>query len=249
MENSHAAISDGVYEISGNLEKSGTDLIRAISAHPHAPVISEIKFASPSLGKIRTPADPATVAKEMASGGACAISVLTQPHLFGGSPENLMRARKATSLPILMKDVMVDTVQIDAAQKMGADYILLIQSLFDGGHLAGRDEMIRYGHKRGLGVLLEAHTGAEFERAQKSDADLLGINNRNLDTLEIDLSVTEEILSGYDGGIPVISESGICAPHDIQRMKRAGACAFLVGSSIMKTDNIREGVKKMVNSY
>ena len=138
VRNSQTAIDDGVYEVDVDMEGSDTDLLRTIRNNPHPTLLTEIKFASPSLGKIRTPSDPATVARQMINGGSSALSVLTQPHLFGGSPEYLVRVREAVDVPLLMKDIMVDLVQIDAARRIGADYILLIQSLFDRG-APGRD--------------------------------------------------------------------------------------------------------------
>ena len=150
-------------------------------------MITEIKFASPSLGKIRTNSDPVKIAKEMINGGAKALSVLTQPNLFNGSPEYFMKVRQAVDVPLLMKDIMIDKIQIDAAEKIGADYMLLIQSLFDKGYLKEIDEFVDYGHKKGLCIVRSSYKSQELENALKTKADLIGINNRNLDTLEIDL--------------------------------------------------------------
>jgi len=149
----------------------------------------------------------------------------------------------------LMKDVMIENIQIDAAEKIGADYILLIQSLFDQGFLKEIDEFIEYAHKKELKILLEVHTKQEFLNALKTDADLIGINNRNLDTLEIDLKTTEIVLEGYEKQRPILTESGIETIEDIQYLKKRGADAFLVGSSIMKSHNIEEQVKKLVSAY
>ena len=217
--------------------------------NPHATLITEIKFSSPSLGKIRTISDPSSIAKAMITGGSSALSVLTQPYLFNGSPDYFIQVRQAVDVPLLMKDIMIDKIQIDAAQKIGADYMLLIQSLFDKGHLKDIDEFIDYGHKKGLNILLEVHTPDEFTHALETDADLIGINNRNLDTLEIDLNTTEKILANYDNSRPIISESGIESPQDIIKLRKAGASGFLIGSSIMKTDNIEENVRGLVNAY
>lgn len=249
VNNSQAAIDDGVYEISTQKEKSRQNLINQIKISPHAPLITEVKFSSPSLGKIRTLTDPVSIAKLMISGGAKALSVLTQPNLFNGSPEYFMKVRDAVDVPMLMKDIMIDKVQIDAAQKIGADYMLLIQSIFDQGYLKDIDEFVDYGHKKGLEILIEVHTKSELENALKTDADLIGINNRNLDTLEIDLKTTETILEGFEKTRLILSESGIETPDDIRYLKKCGADAFLVGSSIMKQDNIEEAVRNLVNAY
>ncbi len=249
VTNSQAAISDGTYDIDANLQKSNKDLIQIIKNNSHPTLLTEIKFASPSLGKIRTLTDPVSIAKKMVAGGSKALSILTQPNLFHGSPEYFMKVREAVDIPLLMKDIMIENIQIDAAEKIGADYILLIQSLFDQGFLKEIDEFIDYAHKKELKILLEVHTKQEFENALKTKADLIGVNNRNLDTLEIDLKTTETVLEGYEKSRPILSESGIETSEDIQYLKKCGADAFLVGSSIMKSDNIEEQVRKLVKAY
>ena len=248
VNNSQIAIDDGVYDVDVNLQKSDQDFKQIIASNTHATLLTEVKFASPSLGKIRTIGDPAVIAKQMIAGGSKALSILTQPHLFNGSPEYFIKVRQAVDVPLLMKDIMIDKIQIDTAKKIGADYMLVIQSLFDQKFLTDIDEFIGYGHKQGLNVLLEVHTRDEFQNALKTEADIIGINNRNLDTLEIDLKTTESVLSGYDHSRLILSESGINTPEDIQYLKKSGANAFLIGSSIMKSDNIEEQVRKLVNS-
>ena len=247
--NSEMAISDGVYEVDVNLNRSTSDFIQTIKTNLHPTLLTEIKFSSPSLGNIKTPANPVNIANQMITAGARALSILTQPHLFNGSPEYFVKVRQAVNIPLLMKDIMIDKIQIDAAKKIGADYILLIQSLFDQGFLKEIDEFIDYGHKNGLEILLEVHTKKEFENALKTEADLIGINNRNLDTLEIDLDTTKKVLEGYEKTRPIISESGIETAEDIRYLKKCGADAFLIGSSIMKSDNIGEQVKELVKAY
>ncbi|HJM24981.1 MAG TPA: indole-3-glycerol-phosphate synthase [Nitrosopumilus sp.] len=249
VNNSQMAIDDGVYDVSCNLERSTKDFIQIIKTNSHATLLTEVKFASPSLGKIRTQSDPVNIANQMVAGGSKALSVLTQPHLFHGSPEYFMKVRSAVDVPLLMKDIMIDKIQIDTAKKIGADYMLVIQSLFDQKFLSDIDEFIAYGHKQGLDILLEVHTKEEFVNALKTDADIIGINNRNLDTLEIDLKTTETVLKEHDKSKIILSESGIETPEDIQYLKKCGADAFLIGSSIMKSDNIEEQVKKLVNAY
>jgi len=249
VNNSQIAIDDGVYDVDGDFEKSSKDFKQIIKTNQHATLLTEIKFASPSLGKIRTLTDPASIAKRMVAGGARALSVLTQPHLFQGSPQYFMKVRGAVNVPLLMKDIMIDKIQIDAARKMGADYMLVIQSIFDQKFVSDIDGFIEYGHKQGLEILLEVHTKDEFVNALKTKADIIGINNRNLDTLEIDLKTTKLVLEGYKKSRIILSESGINTVDDIQYLKKCGADAFLIGSSIMKSDNIEEQVKKLVNAY
>lgn len=249
VNNAQIAIDDGVYDVDVKLQKSNKDFLQIIKSNRHATLLTEVKFSSPSLGKIRTLSDPVSIAKQMMSGGSNALSILTQPHMFNGSPEYFIQVRRAVDVPLLMKDIMIDTIQMDAAEKIGADYILVIQALFDKGFLKDIDEFIKYGHKKGLKILLEVHTKQEFQNALKTESDLIGINNRNLDTLEIDLKTTERVLEGYEKTRPILTESGIETPEDILYLKKCGADAFLIGSSIMKSDNIKEHVRKLVNAY
>jgi indole-3-glycerol phosphate synthase len=213
------------------------------------PVITEIKAASPSLGTIRSAINPTEIAQAMQRGGAVGISVLTEPTYFNGSLQTLIQARAAVQLPILMKDIIVSKEQIDAAAKLGANAVLFIQGLFDKGHCeASEAEMISYAHNHGLEVLLETHTEEEYTSALQTDADLIGVNNRNLDTLKTDLKTTQQILAQGKHGRVVVSESGIKASGHLQFLRGCGADAFLVGSSIMLTDDIESKVKELVNT-
>ena len=248
VNNSKKAIQDGIYDINESLPNSGTDLENIITESVLATLITEVKFSSPALGNIRKITDPVEIALNMINGGASALSVLTQPYMFDGSPEFFMKVRKMVKVPMLMKDITVDRIQIDAAKKIGADYFLLIQSIFDNGLVNDIDDMIDYGHNLGLKVLIEAHTKQEFENSCNTSADIIGINNRNLDTMEIDLNTTKEILHNAKKTKLVISESGISTSDDIRFLHKCGADAYLVGSSIMKTDDIQKTVQNLVNA-
>ena len=147
-----------------------------------------------------------------------------------------------------MKDIMIDKIQIDAAKKLGADYFLLIQALFDNNFVSEIDELIDYGHKNGLKILLESHTKAEFDNAIKTNADIIGINNRNLDTLEINLETTKQILENYQKSKIILSESGINSVGDVKFLRDCGADAFLIGTSIMKSSDIQNSVSKLVSA-
>jgi len=248
VTNSQNAIDEGIYNIAETLQKSEINLQESIKNSNNAPVITEIKFSSPAEGDIRRVSDPLQIAESMISGGAQAISVLTQPHLFNGSPEYFIKIRKNVKVPLLMKDVMIDKTQIDAAKKMGADYFLLIQALFDNGFINEIDEFIDYGHKNGLKILLESHTKTEFDNAMKTDADIIGINNRNLDTLEINLETTKQLLENFQKSKIILSESGIKSVEDVKFLRDCGADAFLIGTSIMKSSDIQKTVSELVNA-
>ena len=226
VTNSQNAIDEGIYNIAETLQKSEINLQESIKNSSNAPLITEIKFSSPAEGDIRRISDPLQIAESMISGGAQAISVLTQPHLFNGSPEYFIKIRKNVKVPLLMKDVMIDKTQIDAAKKMGADYFLLIQALFDKGFVNDIDELINYGHKNGLKILLESHTKTEFENALKTDADIIGINNRNLDTLEINLETTKQLLENFQKSKIILSESGIKSVEDVKFLHDCGAVSY-----------------------
>jgi indole-3-glycerol phosphate synthase len=241
-------IDEGYYEVLAETVSSSVSLKKAILKSKTVPVITEIKAASPSLGTIREDVNVAEVANAMARGGAVGISVLTEPKHFQGSLRSLAEARKTLNLPILMKDIIISPVQLEAASKIGANATLLIVSLFDRGYCERSiQEMIANAHSNGLEVLLETHSEAEFRRAVDSNADLIGINNRDLATLKVDLHVTKNILENNDvKGKTVISESGIKAPADLRFLRGCGADAFLIGSAVMSAGNVEEKVKEFV---
>jgi indole-3-glycerol phosphate synthase len=243
-------IEDGYYDCAKQAESKGLNLRKAIIQCRAVPVIAEIKIASPSAGKIRQNVDSAEIARAMQRGGAVALSILTEPKHFDGSLEAFAAAREAVQIPLLMKDIILSPVQVYAAAKMGANAILLIKTLFDRGYCEKTlTEMIAGAHTLGLEVLLETHTEEEFRSATKTDANLVGINNRDLATLKVDLNVTKEILEkNSSNGKLVVSESGIKMPADINFLRASGAKAFLVGSAIMSSGNIEEKVTEFVKA-
>jgi indole-3-glycerol phosphate synthase len=242
-------IGSKYYEKFHPQESARVSLRKAILDCKVNPIIAEIKSASPSAGVIRRNVKPSVVAKAMEKGGATALSVLTEPKQFGGSLEALSQAREAVALPILMKDIIISPLQIQVASKLGANAVLLIKALFDRGYIGkSLNEMINGAHALGLEVLLETHTVSEFRSALKTDADLIGINNRNLATLKVDLNITKKILAKFNPDDKlVVSESGIKTPEDICFLRESGACAFLIGSAIMLANNIEEKVMEFVN--
>lgn len=249
VHNSYKAIDQGAYETKQLFNHDTISLRKAITLCAHAPIITEVKFSSPSQGRIRNKTEPAAeIAKTMKESGAIGISVLTQPSLFDGSIEYLVTIRKALPrIPLLMKDITVSTVQIDAGKNVGADCVLLIKSIFDH-NLAedGMEKLLEYAKKRGLEVIVEVHTEQEFGEVLKAKYDLVGINNRNLDNLQVDITNTEKLLKRHNKGKSmIISESGIGTPEDIQYLKTVGADAFLVGTSIMQTLDIGSKISEL----
>ena len=243
-------IRSGYYASAAQAPAAPVSMKRAIVESKHAAVITEIKAASPSAGVIRQNVDAAELACAMAEGGAVGLSVLTEPKHFNGSLSRLVEARQAVKLPILMKDIVLSPVQVAAASRIGANVVLLIQALFDRGYCEhGVTEMVAEAHAKNLEVLLETHNESEFRSAIKTDADLVGINNRDLGTLKIDLNVTKRILAdnGANGKI-VVSESGAHTPADIRFLRGCSANACLVGSAIMSSGDVAEKVKALVHA-
>ena len=197
----------------------------------HAAVIAEIKKASPSKGVLRAGFDPAAIAASYAKHGAACLSVLTDAQFFQGDPECLRRARAACQLPVLRKDFMLDPYQVYEARAMGADCILLICAALDSARMREL-EAIALG--LGMSVLVEAHDGAELERALELATPLIGINNRNLRTFETRLDVTLDLLERIPSGRMVITESGILSRSDVTLMRSHGVNAFLVGEAFMR---------------
>lgn len=261
VKNSYRAIDDGAYENKEErdyLHHDSIDLRNRIIECQNIPIITEIKYASPSKGVLADPMKVTveSIAQVMQNSGATGISVLSQPFIFNGSITNVYKARRASTLPILMKDIVVSEIQLKAAKKAGADYILLIKTIFDMNLTESTLEtIIERARKIGLGVILETHTTDEFKEAmvmnkKYKQQNLIGINNRNLDTLEISLDTTKNILAeNPKSGNVIISESGIHKGSDIAKLLAAGADAFLVGTSLMQdTEKMADGIKEIISS-
>ena len=199
---------------------------------PGRHVIAEVKLASPSQGPIAPGMDPVAAAEQYAANGASALSVLTEPRFFGGSPAHLRRIRSAVRIPLLMKDFVVDEYQLYLARASGADAVLLIAALLDERRLR---ELIRLSRTLGLAVLVEAHTPSERRRALASGADLVGINTRDLKTLRVDLGTARDLAPRRGERALFICESGIGSARDIAALARLGYRGFLVGTALMRT--------------
>ncbi len=194
-------------------------------------IIAEIKKASPSRGLIRPDFDPISIAREYASHGARAISVLTEEHFFQGSLLYLQQVRAAVDVPLLRKDFMLDPYQIIEAKSYGADAVLLIAALLD---VALMRELREQAASLSLDVLVEVHTEKELESALAAGALLIGINNRDLNTFEVSLSTTERLVPFVPAGVGVVCESGIHSVDAIQQVEKSGVHAFLIGESLMR---------------
>jgi indole-3-glycerol phosphate synthase len=219
--------------------------VRALNARMaagDAAVIAEIKKASPSKGVIRDVFEPAEIAKSYADGGAACLSVLTDADFFQGHEDYLIAARDACALPVIRKDFITHGYQVTEARAIGADCILLIVAALDDTQLA---ELNRQAHELGMDVLVEVHDAQELERALKLNLELVGINNRNLNTFDTSLDTTLGLLSQIPQGVTVITESGIHTRDDVERMRERGVNGFLVGEAFMREDSPGEALKGM----
>jgi indole-3-glycerol phosphate synthase len=193
-------------------------------------VIAEVKRRSPSKGDLAADLDPASIAAEYAAGGAVALSVLTDGPSFGGSPADLKAARAAVSLPVLRKDFTVSEHDVCDAALMGADAVLLIVVALDDDELAHFSALAR---RLGLDVLVEAHDEAEVERALVAGADLIGVNQRDLYTFEVDHERAVRVAAAIPEGVVKVAESGIRGPEEAAALAAAGFDAVLVGESLL----------------
>jgi indole-3-glycerol phosphate synthase len=201
---------------------------------PGLSVIAEFKRRSPSAGDIRAGATPGEVAREYEEGGAAALSVLTETPHFGGSLDDLRNAREACVLPVLQKDFTVDRYQLYEAAVSGADAVLLIVAALEPEDLAGL-----YDEARGLDldVVVEVHDEPDLETALTVDAEVIGINNRNLDDFTVDLQTTFELITDVPAGKTVVSESGISDRATLEELERVGVDAVLIGEALMRADD------------
>ncbi|SIS96490.1 indole-3-glycerol phosphate synthase TrpC [Alicyclobacillus vulcanalis] len=194
-------------------------------------VIAEIKRKSPSKGVFQTEVDPAERARVYEQGGASAVSVLTDQVYFHGTLDDLVSVRASVNIPVLRKDFVIDEIQVDEAASAGADVVLLIAAALPADRLV---ELSKYAQAKGLEVLLEVHGEEEVEAALAASPTLVGINNRDLRTFEVDLRTSERVLSRLPEGVMAIAESGIMGRADAVRMAVAGARGILVGELLMR---------------
>lgn len=219
-------------------------LVETLREAEQLQVISEMKRASPSKGLIAEGANPVKQAQAYERAGAACISVLTDAPFFQGSYQDLADVAEVVSIPLLCKDFMIHQVQIDKAKHAGASVILLIVAALDDAKL---QELYTYATSKGLDVLVEVHDVEELKRALAIDAQLIGVNNRNLRTFEVDLAHTEKIAEQFpfDEGRVFISESGIWNADDARRVAKAGASAVLVGESLMRSSSVEEALRAL----
>ena len=208
-------------------------------------LIAEVKRASPSRGELNPGLDAAKLAKTYADCGAAAISVLTEPNYFMGSGQDLETVKNALpDIPVIRKDFILDPYHVLETRALGADAVLLILSILDDNALK---ELITLSHKLGMHCLLEVHDEAELKRALECDAQLIGINNRNLHNLVVDLEVTRRLRPLIPPGRIVVSESGIKGREDMKKLKSWGVDAVLIGEALVTAEDIPARIKELLS--
>ncbi|MBH72376.1 MAG: indole-3-glycerol-phosphate synthase [Rhodospirillaceae bacterium] len=208
-------------------------------------LIAEIKKASPSKGVIRSNFNPMAIAKAYEAGGAACLSVLTDKPFFQGADEFLIDARNATHLPVLRKDFMLDPFQIYESRSLGADCVLLIMAALSDNQAISLEALA---HELGMSVLVEVHNAIELDRTAKLSSPLIGINNRNLKTLKVDINTTIELSKSIGPNKLLISESGLFSPDDLAQMSDVGANCFLIGESLMSQEDVEEATLRLLNT-
>lgn len=215
----------------------------ALLGTKHLNIIAELKKASPSEGVLREDFQPLRIAHYFEYAGACAISVLTEPHFFKGRPSYLKTVRQVTRLPLLRKDFIFDRYQLYETALLEADAFLLIASLLSEEELKG---LIALGKELRMEPLVEIHSDAELKKALTAGADIIGINNRDLKTLKVDPDRARSLIPHIPKGIAIVVESGLKSHQELMGYKSIGANAFLIGSTLMKSPDITEAIGNLL---
>ena len=238
-----AKLKKGGIQVNGDNDPyHSNNFAGAISVPNRIGLIAEIKFASPSAGTIRKKTDPISIGRVYEGAGAAAVSLLSDKRFFGGELDQLPRLKRAISLPILRKDFIIDAIQVRESFLFGADAILLIAKILSHGQLK---DLLAAALEFGLDSLTEIHDRNDLKKAVECGAQVIGINNRDLDTFKVDIKTTLDLAPLVPKSCVLISESGIASKGDIQRLNGTGVNSVLVGTSLMKSNNLRAKTREL----
>jgi indole-3-glycerol phosphate synthase len=227
----------------GTLDARGGRFLAALARRDRVNVIAECKRRSPSRGVLCADYDPAAIARTYAEAGAAAVSVLTEPTFFDGALEHLIAVRAAVDVPVLRKDFIVSEYQVLEAKAAGADAVLLIVAALDPSQLRSLADCAA---EWGMDALIEVHNAEELSAALDSGAQIIGVNNRNLRTLEVDVKASEDLIAVMPRNVVAVSESGLRTPDDLARLRQLGYRAFLIGERLMTVGDPGRALRELL---
>ena len=233
-----------VHEAAARRAPRGAEFRASLTA-PRICVIAECKQRSPSRGILRHPYDPAAIASGYATAGASAISVITEAAFFDGSLDHLSAVRDRVAVPLLCKDFISTPFQIVEARAAGADAVLLIVAALDAVTL---ESLMAEAARHAMAALVEVHSREELRHALSAGAEIVGVNSRNLKTLQVDIRILDEVIKGISGGVVAVAESGLRSHEDLQRLRSAGYDAFLIGERLMTAPDPGEALAGLLAS-
>ena len=246
VDSAKSRVDRGYYQVPEAAWTPRASLVESLRVKDRIPIIAEVKFRSPAEGRLTRRRDVEDIARTYECGGAVGISVLTEPDHFEGRLDYVSVVKRTVRVPVLMKDVVVDRAQVEAGRRVGADAVLLIAGVFGGGiEYPSLAEMVKDIHRKGMEAVVEVHDAGEYKTALAWEADIVGINNRDLRTLRVSLDISRRLLGRRLRVKPVICESGIRTKEEVDELRGLGADGFLLGSVLMKSGDSEATLRRL----